>query len=342
MINRKLLFGLQVSLLALLYTFASWLGSQLAGQSITSVLTPPLTLSIVTLCISIAIAAFLQIYLLTIVGQKQKSKDRELASALALQNTLSKLKAANEDAEIANCVVHNAREGVLVTDANGIILSVNPAFTEISGFSALEAIGKTPRILKSDRHDPAFYVDMWSTLATAGYWQGEIWNRRKSGERYLEHKSITMIPDEQGHPFRYVAVFNDITEMYSKDLRIQHMAFMDPVTGLPNRSLTIQRLVHAINQHHREGRIMAVIFLDLDHFKDINDSLGHAVGDSLLLTISNRIASVVRQTDTVSRLGGDEFIILLYLWTSREPSHRLDVRWASLFSPRTARPQTSL
>ncbi|HSV28319.1 MAG TPA: EAL domain-containing protein, partial [Candidatus Omnitrophota bacterium] len=202
-------------------------------------------------------------------------------------------------------------EGIVITDPNGIILSVNPAFTEITGYPAEEAVGQTPRLLKSDHHDDAFYSAMWAELKAKGQWKGELWNRRKSGDVFLEHQTISMVPGPDGRPVRYVAVFNDITELRRKDERIRHLAYHDPLTALPNRQLLNDRLEHALNMCRREGRQIAVMFLDLDRFKVINDTLGHDVGDNLLREVAKRLSGAVRAVDTVARLGGDEFVVLI-------------------------------
>ena len=255
--------------------------------------------------------SLLQAYLLVVSGQKSRIETLVEDRTKELLSEIAQRRDAESQLELAASVYHTTEEGIIITDADGIILSANPAFADITGYSVQEVIGKTPRLLKSALHDEAFYKNLWSILLSTGRWQGEIWNRRKSGETFLEKQTISMVTDDQGKPLRYVSVFNDITELRRKDERIRHLAFHDALTGLPNRALTLERLDHAIDLHSRGRQAMAVIFLDLDHFKDINDSLGHAIGDDLLKTISSRILSVLRQTDTVSRLGGDEFVILL-------------------------------
>ncbi|MBU1690880.1 MAG: EAL domain-containing protein [Gammaproteobacteria bacterium] len=229
---------------------------------------------------------------------------------LMLENITEK-KAAEEELRLAASVYQNSSEGILVTDAAGIILSVNPAFTEITGYTEDEARGKKTSLLRSDRQGPEFYHSMWETLTKEGCWRGEIWNRRKDGEVYLEWLSINRIEASDGAPFRYVAVFHDITELRRKDEEIRHQAFHDALTGLPNRALMKDRLLLALERSKREGGRLAVIFIDLDRFKAINDGLGHDVGDLLLQEVARRIKSRMRTVDTVARLGGEEFVVLM-------------------------------
>lgn len=213
--------------------------------------------------------------------------------------------------KLADIVFKNTLEGIAITNVEGTILSVNPAFTTITGYSANEAIGKNPRILKSDHHDDEFYKNMWAELLEKDHWHGEIWNRKKSGEAYYEWLTIVAIKDVDGKPCNYVSVFRDITEIREKDEHILHMAYHDPLTNLPNRLLFHDRLQQALSFAHRHPRIIAIMFIDLDRFKIINDTLGHNIGDILLQSVASRLKDAVRQNDTVSRLGGDEFIILL-------------------------------
>ncbi|OHC63799.1 MAG: hypothetical protein A2045_06350, partial [Rhodocyclales bacterium GWA2_65_20] len=212
---------------------------------------------------------------------------------------------------LAASVFENTSEGVVVTDDQAHIVSVNAAFTEITGYEAAEAIGRKPNLLRSDHHDAGFYRIMWDALLATGRWQGEIWNRRKSGEAYLEWLTINRIPEADGIPASYVSVFNDITEQRRKDEHIRHLAFHDPLTALPNRALLQDRLRHAIERARREDGRLAVIFIDLDRFKVINDTLGHDVGDMLLQEVAVRIKSQLRGMDTVARMGGDEFVVLI-------------------------------
>ncbi len=223
---------------------------------------------------------------------------------------------------LANIVFRNTLEGVAVTNTNGTILSVNPAFTTITGYSEQEVVGKNPRILKSDHQNAEFYKHMWTTLLETGHWQGEIWNRRKSGAAYLEWLTIIMVKDEHGKPCHYVSVFRDITEIRQKEEHIRYMAYHDPLTKLPNRLLFNDRLQHTLTAAQRRPKTVAVMFIDLDRFKFINDTLGHNIGDALLQAVASRIKESVRQDDTISRLGGDEFVILLSdIATSQDAAH---------------------
>jgi len=211
----------------------------------------------------------------------------------------------------AASVFSSTEEGVVITDPAGVIIDVNPAFTEITGYSRAEAIGRNPRILRSDRQDAAFYAALWGSLNTAGRWQGEIWNRRKSGEIYPEWLTINAVRDSSGRLINYVAVFSDISGIKQSQAQLAHLAHHDPLTSLPNRLLFADRLGHALSRAERDGSQLAVLFIDLDRFKHINDSLGHLAGDGLLQEVARRLTAAVRREDTVARMGGDEFTLLL-------------------------------
>ncbi|MFH1495662.1 MAG: EAL domain-containing protein [Pseudomonadota bacterium] len=211
----------------------------------------------------------------------------------------------------AAAVFENTTEGVMITDANGRIIAVNRAFTEITGYGEEEAAGLTGAALKSGRHDKQFYASMWGAIRENGRWQGEIWNRRKSGDIFPEWLNISVVKDERGRITHYVGVFSDISAMKESESRLDHLAHHDPLTGLPNRLLLNARMEHALARAHRSNTLLAVLFLDLDRFKNINDTLGHPIGDLLLQEVAHRLNGCIREEDTVSRLGGDEFTILL-------------------------------
>ncbi|GGC74209.1 diguanylate cyclase domain-containing protein [Marinobacter halophilus] len=213
--------------------------------------------------------------------------------------------------QLAERVIESSFEGVMVTDKDVRVEFVNPAFTQLTGYTAEEAIGRTPELLSSGRHDTEFYKRMWQSLATHGYWRGEIWNRRKTGELYLELLTITAITDDDGNTTNYAGLFTDITQNHKNEEQIRQLAYYDALTRVPNRRLLEDRLEHAIRHAHRKKLLLAVMFIDLDRFKEVNDTLGHAVGDELLLQFTHRVHDCLREDDTLARLGGDEFIVLL-------------------------------
>lgn len=242
----------------------------------------------------------------------------QVVGFFVLVSDVTPIKTTELELKLAASVFESTVEGILVTDAAGIILSVNPAFTEVTGYSAAEAIGQTPRLLKSSHHNQEFHTAFWQDLRTKGKWEGEIWNRRKNGEIYLARKSSTVIRGENDEAIRYVSVFNDITEFWRKDERIRHLAFHDSLTDLPNRSLLEERLSRMIGMAGRNQRNIAIMFLDLDGFKNVNDNLGHDIGDALLVLVAKKLQTQLREIDTVARMGGDEFVILLDNPDSRE------------------------
>ncbi len=202
-------------------------------------------------------------------------------------------------------------EAILITDAQANIIRVNSAFTEITGFTAEEVLGKNPSLMSSGRQDKAFYAEMWRQLLENGTWAGEIWDRRKSGEIYPKWMTITAVKDERGATTQYVAIFSDITERKKAEEEIRNLAFYDPLTHLPNRRLFLERLHTALAASARYDDYGAVLFIDLDRFKVLNDTCGHDYGDLLLIEVAARIKACVREMDTVSRFGGDEFVVLL-------------------------------
>ena len=203
------------------------------------------------------------------------------------------------------------QEAILITDAEANIVRVNSAFTAITGYTPDDVRGKNPRMLSSGRHDPDFYAEMWRQINERGTWSGDIWDRRKNGEVYPKRMNITAVKDEQGRVTQYVAIFNDITERKRNEDEIRELAFYDALTHLPNRRLFLDRLRSALATSTRHGEFGALLFIDLDRFKVLNDTLGHDYGDLLLVEVAARIKHCVRETDTVARLGGDEFVVIL-------------------------------
>ena len=217
---------------------------------------------------------------------------------------------ADQQQRIA-AIAFESQEGMFITDAAQVIVRVNQAFTRITGYSAEEAVGQTPKLLNSGRHDTRFYVVMRTIIARKGSWQGEIWNRRKNGEIYPEWLSITEVKNADGQTTNFVATLTDITVRKSAETEIRNLAFYDPLTRLPNRRLMVDRLGQALTACVRHQRHGAVMLLDLDNFKTLNDTLGHAVGDQLLIEVAARLQASIREGDTVARLGGDEFVVIL-------------------------------
>ena len=218
---------------------------------------------------------------------------------------------ADEKLRLSARVFKDAHEGITITDANSLIVDVNPTFCEITGYSREEVIGKNPNILNSGKQTPEFYADMWNVIAEQGYWHGEVWNRKKQGELYAEQLTISSILDDQGKAQNYIGLFSDITQTKNQQQTLELMAHYDVLTGLPNRTLLVDRYTQAIAHSKRAKTLVAVCFLDLDNFKPVNDNYGHLVGDQLLIEVAERIKSCVREEDTVSRMGGDEFVLLL-------------------------------
>jgi len=236
---------------------------------------------------------------------------------VTIETALCKHKVA-EELRLAKMVFENAMDGMVVTDARGTILSVNNAFTKMTGYTPEEAIGKNPRLLKSGRQDAEFYKGFWDTLIAKGKWEGEIWNRRKNGEIYPEWAVISAVRNNQGNTTHYVGVARDTTERIRYEEKIKYQAYHDTLTGLPNRLLFYDRLSVALSNARRGKGILAVIFLDIDGFKPINDNFGHDAGDILLQSITKRLMNCIRQGDTVARIGGDEFTLILPQVTQKE------------------------
>ncbi|WP_211453183.1 bifunctional diguanylate cyclase/phosphodiesterase [Collimonas antrihumi] len=223
---------------------------------------------------------------------------------------ITERKQAEAELRIA-AVAFDSREGMMVTDAECRILRINSAFTDSTGYTAAEVVGQTPRMLQSGRHDPAFYREMWDAIHNSGGWQGEIWDRRKNGEVYPKWLTISAVTGDDGVVTHYIGTHHDITERKISEERIKELAFFDALTHLPNRTLLLDRLTQALTVSARNETCGALLFVDLDHFKTLNDTLGHDQGDLLLLQAAQRLAASVREVDTVARVGGDEFVVVL-------------------------------
>ncbi len=244
-----------------------------------------------------------------ILGSMELSYVHELQAAL--QERDEALSISRHQLCLAEQVIESSLEGILVADMNNRIVFVNPAFTRLTGYSAEEAIGQSPALLSSGQHGADFYQAMWEHIKEKGSWQGEIWNRRKSGEAFPELLTITTLTDPQGNPTHYAALFDDISVQKKNEEEIRRLAYYDALTGLPNRRLFEDRLDMAITQARHNNEMLAVLFIDLDFFKRINDSLGHAAGDDVLNIVSQRFKDILRPQDTLARQGGDEFVALL-------------------------------
>ena len=236
----------------------------------------------------------------------------------AVKQMQEERKAAEEKLKLAASVFTHAREGITITDAAGAILDVNETFSRLTGYSRDEVLGRNPRLLGSGRQGREFYAAMWRDLTEHGYWHGEVWNRRKSGEVYAEMLTISAVRDTDGITRNYVALFSDITPLKEHERQLEHIAHYDALTTLPNRVLLADRLRQAMAQAQRRAQAVAVAYLDLDGFKAINDNHGHGAGDHLLVTVAARMKQALREGDTLARLGGDEFVAVLLDLTDLE------------------------
>jgi diguanylate cyclase (GGDEF)-like protein/PAS domain S-box-containing protein len=233
-----------------------------------------------------------------------------LRSIGTIQDVTEQYLAAEKQRQAA-AVFSSTLEGVVITDLEGTILDVNQAFESITGYPRREVIGKNPRVLKSHRHDQTFYANLWQTLGRQGYWHGEIWNRRKDGTVYPELMTITTVRNDQDEPTGYVGVFSDITEAKANQERLDYLTQHNPLTNLPNRLLFNDRLQHSIELAIRQQTVLSVVFIDIDRFKHVNDSMGHIAGDDLLRQLASRLRRIVRSNDTLAHLSGDEFVVIL-------------------------------
>lgn len=249
----------------------------------------------------------------------------------ALQARDKALRSSESSLRLAYKVIEASHDAVMITDAKGIIQSVNPSFCKLTGYSADEALGQTPSLLSSGQHDQLFYQQMWQGLQQQGYWQGEIWNKRKNGEIYPEWLSISAVRNDQGAINQYAAIFSDITERKKREQKIHELAYFDELTGLANRRLFQDRLEQALANAKRHHHQLAVLFLDLDLFKRINDTLGHQAGDEALRQVAKRLQKASRAGESVARLGGDEFTMLVPECEAKEEIVKLAQRIVAQF-----------
>ena len=224
---------------------------------------------------------------------------------------ITERKQAEEKLRLSATVLEQIADGVMVVDVQGRVVAVNPAFTQITGYTEEEALGQPYTLARSSRHDQEFYNGLWRELQESGYWRGELWNLRRNGELYLEWLTLSAVRDNNGARTHYVGVFSDITKVRESQEQLDHMAHHDPLTQLPNRLLFHDRLQHALQRASRDHEQLALLFIDLDRFKNVNDTLGHHTGDELLKQVARALTSKLREGDTLARLGGDEFIVLL-------------------------------
>lgn len=236
--------------------------------------------------------------------------DKPLRTIGTIQDVTSKI-LAEEKLRLAAAVVECTAEGIIITDAKSHVVSINKAFTNITGYNEHDMIGKVPSVLKSVRHSREFYNEMLSSIQKTGLWQGEIWLHHKTGKVFPAWSTVSAVYDDAAAISNYVSVFNDISSLKQSQERLDYLAYHDPLTSLPNRLLLNDRIDHALQHAHRENQQIAIFFIDLDRFKNVNDSLGHPVGDQLLKQVASRIKTMLREGDTLARLGGDEFVILL-------------------------------
>jgi len=235
----------------------------------------------------------------------------EIQGVLSSGEDLTERHHSEAQLRLAAKVFECTAEGVMITDTQRLIVAVNPAFSAITGYSPAEVIGRPPRVISSGRHGAEFYDAMAEALTRDDAWQGEVWNRRKNGEIYPEWLTINAARDSQGRLTHYVGVFTDISQVKQSEEKLDYLAHHDPLTGLPNRLLLNDRLAHCIERSQRSGEVLALLFIDLDNFKHVNDSLGHQVGDELLVAVADLVSGHLRAADTLARLGGDEFVLLI-------------------------------
>ena len=247
----------------------------------------------------------------------ERNYSRELRDTLRERE--QRLALSEQQQKLAAKAFESTFEGIMVCDANNTIESVNPAFSQITGYMAHEVIGQNPSLFASGRHDGQFFRQLYQQLQHDGHWQGEIWNRKRNGEIIALWMTINLVRDETGQITNYVAIFSDITHRKAAEEQMHFLAYHDALTSLPNRILFNDRLSHALNHARRHKTLVGVMLIDLDRFKQINDTLGHPAGDHLLQTVAQRLTGCIRAEDTAARLGGDEFVLILENLTATEP-----------------------
>jgi two-component system CheB/CheR fusion protein len=240
-----------------------------------------------------------------------RNKEGDIFAVGVVKTDITAIREIEVRLQLATQIFSQGSEGIIITDENNRIISTNKAFEHITGYKEADVLGKNPSVLSSGKQNHIFYKEMWRTLSSNNQWEGEIYNRRKNGEIYPQHLSISCVLDDRENLTYYIAIFNDITHKKQIEQEIHQLAFYDPLTNTPNRHLLRDRLTQAIGNSIRENSRFCLMFLDLDHFKEVNDTLGHAAGDQLLIEVSRRLESQVRDKDTVCRFGGDEFVLLL-------------------------------
>ncbi len=262
------------------------------------------------------------------------SQNHVVTHFLGIQNNITNTVALQKSQDLSTHVFEMASDGILITDSSNQITHINRAFTEITGYTLKEVQGKNPSILSSGRHAPFFFQTMWQDLHSVGYWQGELWNRRKSGEVFPEWLSISTNRNEKGEIENYIGIFHDLTGIKASEERIAYLAYHDPLTGLPNRVLLRDRLEYALLQSRRNQRDLGILLLDLDGFKTVNDLMGHQTGDQLLIEVARRMTQTVRTSDSVCRMGGDEFLLVFPDLTDlQELSSIIDRLFTQIRSP---------
>ena len=327
-INKQYVFGTATTVPVL-----NWI---LISEVITSKITRPIWTKLVYFIIIISLALLLFIWFVLFLAKKtiqpiqaicyathkialgdyrvtlEPSGIQEIDSLVLDFNLMVKArKKAEEKLQLSDQVFRETHDGIIITNKDGTIIEVNPRFCEITGYEPEEVIGKNPHILNSGRQSRSFYVDMWKTIIKQGHWQGEIWNRHKNGSSYAELMTISNLKDDSNNILYYVGIFSDITQSKKQQEIFEQMAHYDQLTQLPNRVLLADRFIQALAQSKRQKSMLAVCFLDLDNFKPVNDLYGHEMGDQLLIEVAERIKTNIRDEDTVSRQGGDEFALLL-------------------------------